>query len=363
MSVYDKHGNLISGAEGDLKEAFLELVASGEINVGSTIGQTLVYRLLSDEWIANATTAYNSMLAKYKELSNQSIPFFISTDQHSGGLEQHRWVNNIDTDGLEMANINMGDTVLDYFSTSALEMYANRVKLVKNFIGIVGNHDAKTNDNTTENEDLIPNVYDLTRYFNSTYDRDVANGRHASYTVIDHEHNVRYLASDNYRHTTTGQMIDPTTLSAEYCEWLIGELSKDDYDLIMLQHWYLHSVGTDHDEYVDRNGEHGYYQTGAEQLRTVMLGRKNKTSGTITDVDGGTHAFDFRNMKHDLLCMLSGHAHHEYWANLDGLLCYVADWYNNNGSCVFGLVDRASEKLRIWKFDSTAVYDELVLDI
>lgn len=365
MSLYDKDGNVIGGGsitDNEIRDAFLSAIANGTIRMGEAVGATLTYNNLTDAWITNATTQYNAMKAKYKDLSNYAVPFFISTDQHSSGLEQHRWVNNIDSDGINITNINLGDTVLDSFSTSALEGYAERVKQVKNFIGVVGNHDTAKHTNAGTNASLIPNVYDLTRTFNSTYDRFVVNGEHASYTVIDHEHNVKYIVSDNYIHGENGTMISNMDLSADYCEWLIGELSKDDYDIVFLQHWLLHSTG-EHNEYKDRSDTIVSNVTGQAQLRVVLAGRKAKTTGTISDHDSGTHSFNFSGMEHDLLCMLAGHWHKECYATLDDVLCYAADWYGNNQSCTFGLVDRANEKLRIWKFDSTAVYDELVLDI
>ena len=362
MSIYDINGNNIGASSSDIEDAFMGLVASGEINLGSQVGATLTYNNLTSAWIANATSSYNSMKARYKELSNESIPFFISTDQHSGGLEQHRWVNNIDADGIEMANINLGDTVLDTFSASALTSWAGRVKQVKNYIGIVGNHDSVKSSNAGTDANLIPNVYDLTRLFNSTYDRTVVDGEHASYVVIDNEHNVKYICSDNYVHGDNGVLTSNMELSANYCDWLISELSKDDYDVVFLQHWTIHSTGS-HNEYTNRSGSTVPNITGAAQIRVALAGRKAKSNGTITDIDGATHAYDFRNMKHSLLCALTGHWHEECYAKLDGVLCYSADWVGNNRSCVFGLIDRANDKLRIWKFDSTATYSELVLDL
>lgn len=362
MSVYDKSGNIISDSDEDVKEAFLELVASGEINLGSQIGATLTYNSLSDAWVTNATTAYNSLKTKYKELANKAIPFFISTDQHGRRLEQHRWVNNIDCDGIEMANINLGDTVQNTFSASYLKEQYARVKQVKNFIGVVGNHDLAKNQNAGTDPDLIPNVFDITLTFNSTYDRTVVNGNHDSYTVIDHKHNVKYIISDNYILDADGTLVSNMDLSSNYCDWLIEELSKDDYDIVFLQHWTLHSTGN-HNEYTNRAGETVQNITGQAQLRVALAGRKAKSSGTITDINGNTHSYNFANMKHNLLCMLTGHWHEECFAKLDDVLCYSADTYLNNYSCVFGLVDRDNNKLRIWKFDDTQTYTELVLSL
>lgn len=368
MSVYDKDGNIISGSavtDETIRNLFIKAIADGTIRMGEAVGATLTYNkgnLFNDAWIENAATQYNAMKSRYKELSNMAIPFFVSTDQHSGGLEQHRWVNNLDKDGIEMANINLGDTVLDSFSATDLESYAARVRQVKNYISITGNHDALKSQNAEGNTNLIPNVYDLTRTFNSTYDRTVTNGSHASYTVIDHEHDVKYIVSDNYILGSDGAMISNQDLSAEYCEWLISELSKDDYDIIVLQHWLLHSTGS-HNEYVNRSGSVVSNVTGQAQLRVALAGRKAKSNGTITDHSGNTHSYDFRNMNHNLLCMLSGHWHQECYAKLDGVLCYAANGFLVKGASVFGLVDRANSKLRVWTWDNTQVNDELVLDL
>lgn len=359
MSIYDVNGNVISsGGGGDVKETFLELVADGEINLGSAIGATLAYNGLTDAWITNATTAYNSMLARYTELANGSIPFFISTDQHGFGtnLEQHRWVNNIDADGMNMANINLGDTVQDYFAKSIMTTAIGRTKQIKNYISVVGNHDALWRGND------VPSVHDMTRFFHSTYDREITTGANSSYTVIDRKHAVKYVIVDTYSNVgvTQGNLTNDQ-LTGDLADWLITELSDDTRDIILLQHWMLYAPAR---VYTYRNGNPCTDGIGGIQaLRGLVTARKNKTSGTVTDKDGVSHSYDFTGCAHELLCALHGHQHEEMYATLDNLLCYVTDWFGNNGSCVFGLVDRASEKLRIWKFDSATTYDELVLDL
>lgn len=355
MSVYDVNGNEVAGGGGDVKQAFLELVASGEINLGATIGAVLAYNNLSANWISNATTAYNSMLAKYKELANRAIPFFISTDQHGRGVEQHRWVNNTDADGMNIANINLGDTVTDYYNLAQLNSMLARTRQVKNYIGVVGNHDTSNHGAET------PTVYDLTRTFMSTYERHIPCGYDDSYTIIDGLHDVKIVVSDNYIHGSDGSMVNDA-LSSEYCDWLIKELSDDTHDILFVQHWMIYALRGVY-KYRDGTPQTTDGIGGPVQLRNLLVARKNKTSGSITDTNGGSHAFDFTNLTHDLLCCLHGHQHEEIYANLDGLLCYVADWYGSNYSCVFGIVDRENDKLRIWKFDSTQAYAELVLDI
>lgn len=356
MSVYDINGNNIGASNSDIESAFIELVASGDINLGAQVGATLAYYGLPDAWVTNATTAYNSMHDKYVDLANGAIPFFISTDQHSGGLEQHRWANNIDSDSVNFANINLGDTVYDVYSENQLDSALGRTKQVKNYIGVVGNHDAWWNGTD------VPTEHALTKYFHSTYDREITTGANSSYTVIDRKHKVKYVVIDTYSAVGVSKgRVDNDKLTSDLADWVIAELSKDDYDIVILQHWMTYA-----------STQVYQYRTGAkctdgiggiQALRGLVTARKNKTSGSVTDKDGVSHSYDFTGCQHDLLCALHGHQHEEMYATLDNLLCYVADWYGNNKSCTFGLVDRANEKLRIWKFDSTAVYDELVLDI
>lgn len=337
--------------------AFLEAVAEGDINLGSQVGATLSFTSLSQAWQDNATTAYNSLKAAYKAGANKGIPFFISTDQHGRGLEQHRWANNIDADGVNFANINLGDTVVDYYGPVTLGYALSRTRQVKNYISITGNHDA-----LWALTDVVPTIFDLTHYFHSTFPRSVIDKVNSSYTVFDAEHLVKYLVVDNYYNvgTTIGELGN-SQLPGNVTDWLIKEMSKDDYDLVYLQHWMLYA---DRLVYKFRDGTADTNTIGGPQaLRTLVTARRNKLSGSVTDMDGVSHSYDFTGCSHDLLCALHGHEHDEVYATLDNLLCYVSDWYGNNSSCVFGLIDRGARTLTIWKFDSTAVYDPFVMNL
>ena len=361
MSLYDYTGKKLPVGGGDItpdavKKAFLSAIADGSVNLGSAIGATLTYNGLPDAWITNATAAYTAMLNRYKELANGAIPFFISTDQHGNGVEQHRWVNNVDKDGMNLANINLGDTVVDYFNHATLSDVLGRTRQVKNYISITGNHDAYWRGND------VPSVYDLTRYFHSTYKRDVIPKQNSSYVVLDGEHSVKYVVVDSYFDVnTTKNSIGNDKLTGELAEWLIGELGKDDYDIVYLQHWMLYAPAS---TYQYRDGSKDTNNIGGSSaLKDLVTARKNKASGTVTDKDGVSHPYDFTECKHELLCALHGHEHAEVYAKINSLLCYVSDRYGDTKSCVFGIVDRMSRKLRIWKFDTGTVYDELVLDL
>lgn len=337
--------------------AFMEAVATGEINLGTQVGATLAFNNLSQAWQDNAAAAYALMKAAYKAGANKGIPFFISTDQHGSGLEQHRWANNIDADGVDFANINLGDTVTDYFNYSQLASARARTAQVKNFISITGNHDALWSAT-----DQVPTIFDLTHYFHSTFDRAVIDKVNSSYTVFDAEHLVKFLVVDNYFNVgTTKESLGNDQLPGNVASWLIDQMSKDDYDLVYLQHWHMYAPAntyTYRDGTPDTNGS-----GGSQTLRTLVTARRNKLSGSVTDMDGISHAYDFTGCQHDLLCALHGHEHDEVYAHLDNLLCYVSDWFGNNRTCVFGLIDRGARTLTVWKFNASTVADPFVMTL
>ena len=114
--VYDFYGNQII----KVYDFYGNMIGSGntEINV-----QDFLYRA---DWTEKAKTAYNMMTAK---MDDNSIPFFISTDQHgryTRVLEPSRVVHNFETVGL--TNINLGDTVTDYFNYNELNSMKSRAK-------------------------------------------------------------------------------------------------------------------------------------------------------------------------------------------------------------------------------------------
>lgn len=351
--LYDIKGNAIDTVSSDaVRKALVSAVNDGSVNVGSVVGATLSTTFGN----TYGETAYANMLTAYNENPNSCIPFFISTDQHGRGLYQHRWVNNIDTDGMNMANINLGDTVVDSFSPVDMEEFYSQTWQVKNFIGVVGNHEYKSS------------VYPLSdagvsRAFGTTnYLRRLNPSNENCYTVIDGLHNVKYVVIEEFVVNDDSKGYTPG-FTTETAEWIIHELSiNDGYDIIVLKHWPLawgEGAYTDRDGNVLTDVFVGY----CPELPAMLSARKNKGTGTITDIDGVSHAYDFSDCSSEMLCCLHGHCHSERYFYTGGLLCYIADWFGNKQSCVFGMVDRKNNKLRIWKFDGTASYDELALDL
>ena len=93
MSLYDIMGSVVSSgvSSADIKNALLAAIADGSVNLGNAVGATLAYTDLSNAWIANAQSAYTSMLEKYKTLANGAIPFFISTAEQEIGRRNILW--------------------------------------------------------------------------------------------------------------------------------------------------------------------------------------------------------------------------------------------------------------------------------
>ncbi len=268
-------------------------------------------------------------------------------------------MNNKDVDGINFASINLGDTVYDYYVESILNMAYSRTRQVKNYISIVGNHDKLYHSE-------IPDEFILNKTFLTNYPSVRAKVTGGCYVAYDGLHSVKYICIDNYILSSNKQSFS-RGWSTGITTWILDELQKNDgYDIIVCVHFPMHPkhrLRTEAEETATQSSAENYNSPHQMACWNLMIARKNKTSGTFEDFDGVTHSYDFAGCKNDFLCILSGHAHEERISTSYGLTDYTADWYSNNRSCIFGLVDRTKQKLRIWKFDSVAVYDELVLDI
>ena len=364
MSIYDINGKEIaSGGEvstAQVKSALISAVASGDVNLGSAIGATLAYTSPGEAWETNAETAYQNLLTAYKEIPNSGIPFFISTDQHGRGVEQHRWFNNRDTDGMHALNINLGDTVINKFRLAELDPILARTKLVKNYISAVGNHDKS--QNTSSGAD-VANDYDINRTFITTMKSLKNVSPMNCYSILDGAHNATILAVDTNIQDDAGERQGITTPVAE---WIISELTNCETDILWLNHWPLFdSCQQRGDTEETTTGLNTITGGNAVQFAVwqMLLDRKNKTSGTYTDDEGVEHSYDFTACKSDLLCCLHGHIHTEWYTTARGLTAYAAPMCGNTRTCTFGLIDRINGKVTFWVFDSTGCLDQLELPI
>lgn len=362
MSIYNKNGNVIGGGEitdESIKQAFINAIANGTINAGVVIGATLTYTGISNAWIENATAAYNLMLDAYKYKPSVAIPFFISTDQHGNGLQQHRWVNNIDKDGLELININLGDTVQDVYGETTIQNLYGTIKQVKNYVGVVGNHECK------HGADRFVELTLQKTYGTTNLRREMNPDKSDCYLVEDGLHNVKWLVLEDYYINSDGTNYTHG-FGEKTLDWIIDVLSRNDgMDVIILMHWPCYRTAR-YRSHENESANADRWDGDTFLLWDFFVARKNKSSGTYKDVNGTAHAYDFSQCKTDLLCTLHGHTHSEWMSTDYGLTAYAANRYypgGNGGKCVFGLVDRADKKLRIWEFSANGLSDPLALDI
>lgn len=289
-------------------------------------------------------SAYSNLL-NYFKLNPSIIPIFVCTDGHRWSPQHpQRYVNNIDKDGMEIDNINLGDCVVGYWDDGKFDTIYNNIKNIKNYIGVIGNHDKWAGTDTTE--------YYLNRLFNSnTYPaKRIKNSGRCCYSVKVDKHAIKYIVLDQFYvpSDNTCRVSIPTDIA----KWLFDELSENDgYDIIMLCHQpmtdrNIHRDGTVQTWTSDTNDI-----ASLEKLFTVMKDRKNKRSGTYIDDNGVSHSYDFTNCKNELLCMLHGHTHEELYLVEDGLLSYSCDWdgaESNGYKSTFIAIDRKNNKFISW---------------
>ena len=355
MSIlYTGNGGVLS-VGGDVttaqvKSAMISAIASGDINLGSAVGATVSYTSPGTAWETNANTAYQNLLTAYKEIPNYGVPFFISTDQHGRGMEQHRWMNNADVDGMEVINLNLGDSTQDVYGTEVIRNFLSKTRMLKNFCAVPGNHDYKYGSEEVSR-------FVVSSCFFSTMNRRMSETDGCSYVVLDNAHNVKLIALDNYDDAGIVSNMPHPYINTETAKWLIEELSRNDgYDIVVVRHEPVCKTARTRSE-----TEETVYDDAA--VWDLLLARKNKSSGTFTDDEGVAHSYDFTGCDGDLLCTLHGHTHEELISTVDGLTAYAANWYGNNYRCTFGLIDRLNSKVTLWVFDSTGCLEPLELPI
>ena len=286
--------------------------------------------------------AYHMLLNVCKK-NPDIIPIFVCTDSHRWSPQHpQRYVNNIDTDGMKIANINLGDDVTEHWDDLKFDTIYNNIRYIKNYIGVCGNHDKWDGTSTTE--------YFLRRIFTSKKARYIAKSKRCCYTVKDNLHNVKYIIFDPYYAPNSGvPMVSVPTVVAT---WFIKELSKNDgFDIIFLNHQPLTDNNIHRDGTKQTWKMESYEEPIFSALFNVLKNRKNKRKGTYTDTDGIAHQYDFSQCENDLLCLLHGHSHEELYYIEDGLTSYVCDWDGAESTgykSTFIAIDRSKEILTAW---------------
>lgn len=286
--------------------------------------------------------AYNKLLSAYKE-NPDIIPIFVCTDSHRWSPQHpQRYVNNIDTDGMKIANINLGDDATEHWDDLKFDTIYNNIRYIKNYIGVCGNHDKLDGTSTTE--------YFLRRIFTSQNAEYIGKSKRCCYTVKDNLHNVKYIIFDPYYAPNSGvPMVSVPTVVAT---WFVKELSKNDgYDIIFLNHQPL----TDNNIHRDGTKQTWKMESYEEPIFTALFNvlndRKNKKNGIYIDTDNIAHPYDFSQCENDLLCLIHGHSHEELYYSVDGLTSYVCDWDGAESTgykSTFIAIDRSKETLTAW---------------
>ena len=322
-----------------------------QILIAEATGKTELTFSLPSGWIANAESAYANVLAEMKLYANDAIPFFIQTDLHGGHNDPARWLNNKDQ---RVKNLNLGDDVANYFSDAAGAAYRAAAMPVQNLITVLGNHEACTSNAEAATE------YGLKYYYtDTTKTKRMVNGRNF-FVSYDNDYNVKYVAVCPY-YTNNDGTREGVEIRTDQMNWLLKELTADDgYDIVLL----MHQLWTD--TYIHRDETVQSWQDAPvilENMWTVLKDRRNKRSGTITDSSGVAHTYDFSSVKTNLLCSFHGHTHEELYLSEENTTSYAANWYGDDNACVFGVINRANNTLKIWEVKTSGVSDPLELNI
>lgn len=261
--------------------------------------------------------AYNKVLNAYKE-NPDIIPIFVCTDSHRWSPQHpQRYVNNIDIDGMEIANVNLGDDVTEHWDDLKFDTIYDNIRYIKNYIGVCGNHDKWDGTITTE--------YFLRRIFTSQNAEYIDKSKRCCYSVKYGKHCVKYIVFDPYYAPNSG--VPMVSIPTQVAKWLINELSKNDgYDIIFLNHQPLTDNNIHRDGTKQTWKMESYESPIFGALFNVLKDRKNKRKGSYTDTDGIIHQYDFTKCENDLLCLLHGHSHEELYYIEDGLTSYSCDW-------------------------------------
>lgn len=277
------------------------------------------------------------------------IPLIIHTDQHGylTASPLFTYISEI-VSWYEISKVvNLGDTANVWIDAdtehpltecTALEDYLIAMKNVpySKRIEIFGNHDT-WDDTSGTRVGATPQNY-LHKYFKNIYARRKDN--YGSFVVTDDNYNVKYLTVSGFAYDSELGGYSHYVIPSDSIDWIISELEKaDGYDVVILSHVPLSHVN-------------------AVSLNDLWSARRAKTSGSVTDEYGISHAFDFTACDGELLCGLHGHNHedgHEYIGEL--LDVWFDALYIAPNAFHFVLVDRANRQLNVWKVDNTPQFE------
>lgn len=334
--------------------------------------------LVTDEASTTKITIDSAYAAVIEEAKNawmlecngniDKIPLVVHTDQHSYYTSSELFdfiaeiVNWYDVGKV----INLGDTAGSWvdadtehptLSCTALENYLTATASVpfSKRIEVFGNHDT-WGDNADGTGRYTPQNY-LYKYFRNIYARRADN--YGDFVVFDDNYNVKYLAVSGMAYDSELGGYSHYVINPDSLRWIIAELEKaDGYDVIILSHVPLGVSSAIVTNPIDGTSEtKGVGGVNSKLLTELWTGRKDKTTGTVTDEYGTSYAFDFTSCNGELLCGLHGHVHEDGYYYIGNLLdAYFDCYYQSPKAIHFVIVDRENRRLNVWKVDDTPQY-------
>ena len=324
-------------------------VAMLSLSTGETVNPS-AYSGLSADYVAMVQANYDAMMAECLGDYNK-IPIIVHTDQH-GRIGASNQVMKLIGDMVNWYEVskcmNLGDTVPNRFDMTTLENYLSATKdsiPLSKRLDVYGNHDVWDSD---DSQKYTVDQKRLSPYFKNIYAR--RHGNNGYFTVFDDYYNVKYLVISDLEYPDTNYSIRRITTAQ--AKFIVSELSADDgRDVVLVSH-----VPLDSDEVTSRDSTYQAYSekflsdtTAHNSFMTMIAARKNKTSGTFTDSEGISHAYDFSNASGDLLMSLHGHAHFEAYRTFENSITeFIFDWFDGN-TFYFAYIDRKEKKFKVWK--------------
>lgn len=297
----------------------------------------------------------------------RKIPLIVTTDQHG---RMNSGLFNMLGRVLSLHDlskvINLGDTVTDEWwdadaehpllRCDALEAWCESVKDIplSRQLNVFGNHDTWYH-NYTDAGNPVGTRYpssqaQLNQYFRNIYARRGNNNGY--FAVTDDAFNVKYVVISGFEYKDGSSAL---RVSTAQMTWLIEELSRNDgYDVVLVSHVPLHYKTAEMSFPDGAPTSEQEFRVFGIDTDALFAARKNKSSGTVTDSDGVQHSYDFSACETPLLCALHGHTHIDAYNYVGGsLLSYSFDRFDG-GTVFFVLLDRAAQKLMIWKVEGSA---------
>jgi len=317
--------------------------------------------------------AYNQMMQSY---DSDTSAFLLFTDPHSqlgnDNVSFLDYIGNI-VDWSKVWMIDLGDTVANHTPEQYLARnnptYATMMEKMSNAsipnnrkMFMWGNHDMAISG---ESYGITDHAWLLSGYFSNSgathyYDND--------FVMVDSEHGIKYVCIGGWDYTeTTGWT--HYRINSAHMERIIEMLSvEDNYDIVLLSHipkYRYYSYMVQYGRGTDFSNTPVIYEPFSVTDQTSLIAdvsidvlladRNSHSSGSVIDSDGVSHDYDFTDCNGKILCGLSGHYHLDrYWyAENGGMLEYTFDGFLYSPRPIyFGLIDKQSESLRLWKINT-----------